>query len=83
MSIKIIITPEQCKAARDLLTWKQIDLSEKSEISPSTIADFERGSRELTGRTLKELKRTLEDAGIEFINDDEGLGVKLLQNKQK
>jgi transcriptional regulator with XRE-family HTH domain len=75
---KTTITPEQCKAARDLLKWKQTDLSEKSEIGITTIADFERGSRELTGRTLKELKRTLEEAGIEFISDDEGKGVKLL-----
>ncbi len=76
---KIIITPEQCKAARDLLVWKQIDLSEKSEIGTTTIADFERGYRELAGRTLKELKRTFEDAGIEFIDDEKGVGVKLLR----
>ena len=76
---KINITPEQCKAARDLLKWKQTDLAEKSEIGITTIADFERGSRELTGRTLKELKRTFEDSGIEFINDDKKIGAVVLK----
>lgn len=76
---KIIITPEQCKAARDLLKWKQSDLSEKSEIGTTTIADFERGYRELRDRTLKELKRTFEDAGIEFVNDKVKIGVSLLK----
>ena len=78
---KLIITPNQCKAARDLLEWKQSDLSEKSEIGTTTIADFERGYRKLTSRTLKELKRTFEDAGIEFIDDEKGEGVKLLKIK--
>lgn len=77
---KITITPNQCKAARNLLGWKQADLAEKSAIGTTTIADFERGLRELANRTMKELKRTFEDAGIEFI-DDGGKGVKLLDPK--
>jgi len=72
------ITSNQCKAARDLLGWKQSDLSEKSSIGESTIADFERGAREPAVRTLRDIKGAFEDAGIKFINDDAWLGVKVL-----
>ena len=71
---KITITPNQCKAARNLLEWKQTDLAEKSAIGITTITEFERGLRELAPRTMKELKRTFEEAGIEFINDDQKIG---------
>ena len=40
---KVIITNKQCRAARELLEWKQNDLAKKSKISSGTIADFERG----------------------------------------
>ena len=71
------IQPNQCKAARDLLGWKQSDLSEKSSIGESTIADFERGAREPAVRTLRDIRKAFEDAGIKFINDEAWLGVKL------
>ena len=73
---EIIITAKQCRAARELLGWKQTDLSDISEIGIATIADFERGSRDPIKRTLKEIRRNFEEAGIEFINED-GIGVKL------
>ena len=76
---KIVITPNQCKAARDLLEWKQTDLAEKSTIGITTITEFERGLRELAVRTMKELKRTFEEAGIEFINDDQKIGAVVLK----
>ena len=75
------IQPNQCKAARDLLGWKQSDLSEKSSIGESTIADFERGAREPAVRTLRDIRNAFEDAGIKFINDETWLGVKLSMNK--
>lgn len=74
-----MITARQSKAARDLLDWKQSDLAKKSKMAVSTIAHFERGSTQPSARTLSDLKRAFEDAGIKFINDGEGLGVKLLQ----
>ena len=76
---KIVITPNQCKASRDLLEWKQTDLAEKSTIGITTITEFERGLRELATRTMKELIRTFEDAGIEFINDDQKIGAVVLK----
>jgi len=72
-----IITPNQCKAARDLLGWKQSDLSEKSSIGESTIADFERGVRQPVARTIRDLINAFEEAGIKFIGDEKWVGVKL------
>jgi transcriptional regulator with XRE-family HTH domain len=75
------IQPNQCKAARDLLGWKQSDLSEKSSIGESTIADFERGAREPAVRTLRDIRNAFEDAGIKFINDETWVGVNLVNKK--
>ena len=74
------IAPNQCKAARDLLGWKQSDLSAKSSIGESTIADFERGAREPAVRTLRDIRVAFEDAGIKFISDEAWLGVKIKIN---
>jgi transcriptional regulator with XRE-family HTH domain len=78
---KPAITPKQCKAARDLIGWKQSDLSNKSEIGESTIADFERGVRTPFARTLRDIRIALEEEGIEFLNNDKGIGVIELHKK--
>lgn len=76
---KIIITYKQCRAARELLGWKQNNLSEKSGISIGTIADFERGVRELRVSTLEKMIGTFKEAGIRFENDDVKYSVELLK----
>ncbi len=67
------IRPSQCKAARDLLSWKQSDLSEKSSIGESTIADFERGAREPAARTLRDIRNAFENEGINLLMTKSGL----------
>ncbi len=79
---KIIITNKQCKAARELLGWKQDNLSEKSKISSGTIADFERGVRNLRMETLEAIVDTFEKAGIRFENNETEFGVKLLKKNK-
>jgi len=76
---KVIITNKQCRAARELLGWKQNDLSEKSKISAGTIADFERGVRELRVSTLEKLIATFKKVGIRFENNDVKYSVELLK----
>lgn len=76
---KVIITHKQCRAARELIGWKQNDLSEKSTISAGTIADFERGVRELRVSTLEKLISAFEAAGIRFENNDVKYSVELLK----
>ena len=65
-------TPEQCRAARALLGWSQEQLKETANVAKKTIADFERGARMPYERTLRDLQKALEDAGIEFIPENGG-----------
>ena len=60
------ISPAQCRGARGLLGWSQSDLSEASKTATKTIADFERGARAPYPRTLEDVRRALEKAGIEL-----------------
>nr|WP_020175354.1 helix-turn-helix transcriptional regulator [Methyloferula stellata] len=72
------ITPEQCRAGRALLGWSQDDLVEASKVTKSTIANFESGKREPYERTLTDLRRALEEAGVIFIDrNGNGPGVRL------
>ena len=61
------MTPRQCKAARVLLDWSQLDLSRQSGVSVSTIRNFEGGKRDTYAVNLAALQRALEAAGIEFL----------------
>lgn len=65
-----MITPEQIRAARALLNWKQSDLAEKSGISLPSINNIERniGSPRLS--TLEALRGALQSAGIDFIGNN-------------
>lgn len=76
---KVIITYQQCKAARDLLGWKQDDLCEKAKINKTTLADFERGVRNLKVDTLEKIINAFEKAGIRFENDEVKYRVDLLK----
>ena len=78
----MIVTYLQCRAARELLQWSRSDVEKKAGISRSTLADFERGTRNLTIDSFKKILSTFEKAGIEFINDEKGKGVRL-NKKQK
>lgn len=71
-----MITATQCRAARALLRWKQSDLADRCEVSVTTIRMFEVEARSPHGSTLRILRNTFEEAGIEFI-DEGGIGVKL------
>jgi transcriptional regulator with XRE-family HTH domain len=68
----------QCRAARALLKWTQEDLSDKSGASPVTIRNFENGRSSAQKGTLLLIRKTFEDAGIEFIPENGGgVGVRL------
>lgn len=44
----------------------------RSRVSTKTIADFERGQRAPYDRTLADIQRAPEGAGIEFLSNDRG-----------
>jgi transcriptional regulator with XRE-family HTH domain len=78
--LKLSITSEQVRAARALLRWEQRDLAEASGISLPTVKRLETQPGELSAqeRTIVELRKALEIAGIEFIAENGGgAGVRL------
>ncbi|MES2676712.1 MAG: helix-turn-helix transcriptional regulator [Pseudomonadota bacterium] len=77
------ITPIQCRAAREMLKWRREDLQEITKLARETIGNFEREISSPTVRTLLDIRKAFENAGIEFINDEKGDGVKLLKKRKK
>ena len=78
-----MITPAQCRAARGLLKWKQKDLAERSGITALAIRNFELGKTTPHNATFKVLKETFEEAGVAFIDRDEGVGVMLRTGSER
>jgi transcriptional regulator with XRE-family HTH domain len=75
------ISPEQSRAARGLLDWSQTRLAKASNLSESTVRDFEKGRRIPSINNLAAVERALESAGVIFQADKEmvsgGPGVRL------
>ena len=78
---KNIINGKQCRAARALLYISQDELEKKSNVAKKTIADFERENRTPQTRTLRDIQRTFEEAGVEFETSERGFGIRLITKK--
>ncbi|NGO51595.1 helix-turn-helix transcriptional regulator [Mesorhizobium camelthorni] len=75
-------TPEQSRAARGLLDWSQTKLAAASNLSESTIRDFEKGRRVPSINNLAAIRAAIEAAGIIFIDQNgNGPGVRLRDRK--
>ncbi|MCH9054283.1 MAG: helix-turn-helix transcriptional regulator [Proteobacteria bacterium] len=72
------VTPLQIRAARALLDWTQIDLAKAAGYSTTTIWRVENGSPD-AARALGVLVETFQGADIEFISEDDVIGVQLHQ----
>lgn len=71
-----ILTPALCRAARGLLDWTQADLAERSEVSRSTIRDYEGSRHDVHRATAAQLLRAFETEGVAFVHvEGHGLGV--------
>ncbi len=57
-----------------MLGWSRRQLAEAAQVAVGTVVDFERGARQPYNRTLADIRRALEDAGIIFIDAEEGVG---------
>ena len=72
------INAAQCRAARGLLDMTQPDLGYAAGLGLSTIVDFERNRRAVSPAAIAAIRRALEVAGIEFIDENgNGAGVRL------
>src|SRR3954454_12057747 len=82
VSTVMSLTPSQSRAARGLLAWSQIELATRAGLGESTIRDFEKGRRVPTAKYLGTVQRTLEAAGVIFIDgNEEGPGVRLRRSE--
>lgn len=71
-----MINAKQCRAARAWLAWSQDDLAEQSLVSKRAIAGFELEKTIPHDRTLRDLQRAFEDAGVTFLmNGAQGIGL--------
>jgi predicted transcriptional regulator len=78
----IILTPEQCRAARALLDWSQSQLAHESGIGIVTIRQLEAGKHTPRKFNLDVIKRTLERGGVEFVDENHaGPGVRLRRRR--
>ena len=73
--------------ARALLGWRQEDLSKASGVGTATIQRIEKSQRLMTGyiSTLVRIQAAFEQAGIQFIDDDEtgGFGIRMAKKKRR
>jgi ribosome-binding protein aMBF1 (putative translation factor) len=61
----------QCFLAREALGWSMSRLAQMAEVEPHLVAHFERGGK-VKARTLEAIQRTLEKAGVVFIDANDG-----------
>lgn len=78
-----MILPVQCRMARAALGWGVRELAAAAKVSIDTVARFERGE-ELKDRTVEAIVRTLETAGVKFIDENGGgPGVRLRKTPRR
>jgi ribosome-binding protein aMBF1 (putative translation factor) len=71
---KSMLTSAQMRAARALLRWSAEDLASKSAVGVTTIRRAELTEHKTSMTTANDLaiRRALEDAGVEFIDENGG-----------
>jgi transcriptional regulator with XRE-family HTH domain len=80
------VSIRQIKAARALLGWSQEELAAAANVSVPTIKRLEAQDGPLGGRTDtgNKLKTAIENAGVEFIDENGGgAGVRMKKSSKK
>lgn len=76
-----MITPQQIRGARAMLSLTQAALAEAAGISTTALNNIERGAADPKVSTLAAIQRALEEAGVIFVAENgEGPGVRLRKN---
>jgi hypothetical protein len=65
-----LVTPEQMKAARELLGWSQ--MTNRVGLSEWAIGFYERGERLIRARYLRRVSSIFEAAGVIFVEENRG-----------
>ena len=69
----VMISANQIRAARGILNWPQKTLADKSGIGVATLRLIEKSDENITNTSANKLYQTLENAGLEFFEND-GVG---------
>jgi predicted transcriptional regulator len=80
------VSIRQIKAARALLGWSQEELAAAANVSVPTIKRLEAQEGSLGGRTNtgNKIKTAIENAGVEFIDENGGgAGVRMKKSSKK
>ena len=79
-----VITPAQCRAARGLLDWSQQQLADEAAVGIVTVRQLEAGTTQPRRATAAVIRKALETAGVEFLQENGGgPGVRLKKRRQK
>ena len=81
-----MLTPAQLRAARALIGWTRDDLAKKAGVASVTVKGFEYLGADSKISTLQKMRRALEAAGVQFIDDEGeagGPGVRLRPVRSK
>jgi transcriptional regulator with XRE-family HTH domain len=80
-----VVTNEQLRAARALLGWSQPELALRAGLSVPTLKRLEGGfGPHVSDEARAKLKRAIEAAGVEFIEEDGGgAGVRFRKAKRR
>lgn len=78
-----MITGSQIRAARALLGWSQQDLADKAVLSETAVLKLETERADTRTSTIIKVRKALEDAGIEFIDRQDGAAGVLLRPGKK
>ena len=70
----------QARMARSALGVSRDELAEASGVSVAALQNFENGKRTPQGRTLRDIRQTLEQFGVEFIDRGVRLTMQAHQN---
>ena len=70
--VDCMITGSQIRAARALLGWSQQDLADKALLSETAILKLETQRADTRTSTVIKVRKSLEDAGIDFIMRTDG-----------
>jgi predicted transcriptional regulator len=79
-----VLTPKQLRAARVLLGWSRAKLAAESSVPLPTLDKIESGKTDPKLTTAGKLRRTLEDAGVIFVDPtaEHGPGIILREGKR-
>jgi len=74
--VRQLVTPAQCRAARALIGISQAEFARAAVVPRNVVIDFEVSSLKPRPAYLETIQRTLESAGVEFIDVGDRLGAR-------